>query len=186
MLPDRAVRMPIRFGGPSSRQHDIVLRFGAMEQDGSVPGHLVARTPTGLIAARRAVVWDPLLHTFRSGNRYEVDDMFRQLDPMAGLCGSLSQGLLDKVGPVLGLMGEMLVPRFFVIGGVGAILIAYAFYYWLWFYLVNVLLLYVLLPGAALAIGAGVFHALRRQTLETATFQAAWHAYDPATYHAPR
>ena len=186
MLPDQVVRMPTRFGGPSSRLHDIVLRFGSMEQDGTVPGHFVAQTSAGPIAARRAIMWDPLLQTFRSDNYFQVDEMFRQLDPMAAFCGSLSRGLLAKTGTVMGIMGEMLVPRFFVIGTVGSILIAYAAYYWLWFFLVNFLLLYVLLPGAALAIGAGIYHAVRRQPLETAMFQAAWAAYNQQNPHAPR
>ena len=185
-LPGKWVAMPMRFGGRSSRLHEITLKFGEMEHDGTVPGHLVAQTAGGPVAARRAVAWDPLLQAFRVDDRYEVESLFRQLAPFSALCGSLSRGLLDKVGSVLGVMAEMFVPRFFVVGGIGAILIAYVFYYYLWFFLLEFLLVYVLLPGVAVAFGAGMLHGWRKQQLHDAMFQAAWHAYDPEAYHAPR
>ena len=64
LLPGRDVAVPVRFGGDASPQHGLVLRFGPMEQDGTVPGHLIASVGQEHLAARRAVVWDPVLLAF--------------------------------------------------------------------------------------------------------------------------
>ena len=52
--------------------------------------------------------------------------------------------------------------------------------------LAKTLFLSLILPGLALAIACSYVHHQRMQRLRSALFQAAWHALDPATYHAPR
>ena len=139
LLPGRDVAVPVRFGGDASPQHGLVLRFGPMEYDGTVPGHLIAMVGQEHMAARRAVVWDPVLR---------------------------SQVIL--------------------IGGIGTILGGYLLYYAPWAFLAKTLLLWLVLPGLALAIACRYVHFQRMDRLSTALFQAAWHALDPEAYHAPR
>ena len=64
LLSGTDVAVPVRFGGDASPQHGLVLRFGPMEHDGTVPGHLIASVGQEHLAARRAVVWDPVLLAF--------------------------------------------------------------------------------------------------------------------------
>lgn len=186
LLPGTDVAMATRFGGQSSRLHDIELRFGPEERDGTISGHLVVQTARGPVAARDVVVWDPVLRPLRSNASWELDALFEQLDPLSATCGSVSRGLSAAARVGVGIFGALLIPRFFVVGSVGAILLGYAIYYWLWFTVAGFLLVWVLLPGLALAGGCTVLHAYRRSRLHDAMMQAAWHAYDPETYHAPR
>ena len=185
-LPGRWMSMPVQFGGRSSTVHDITLKFGPMRQDGSLSGHLVAQTPSGPVAARDVIAWDPLLQKFEVDNDFQVEQLFRRLNPLAAMCGSLCMGLSKKASWIVDVMGDLFVPRFFVVGGIGTILFAYAFHYWLWFFLVQFLLFYVILPGAAVAVAAGLFYHLRLQPLKKAMFQAAWRAYDEEAHRAGR
>lgn len=178
--------MTVQFGGQSSPQHQVVLRFGPMEWNGAIPGHLVAQTSQGPIAARRAIVWDPLLDTFSMGDRHEFERLFERLDPLAALAGSVNRSIVNGAQAVGSFMGEMLNPRFIIVGGLGAILFGYLFYYWLWLFAAKYLLLYGLLPGGAVAIASGVFYDRRLRCLRVQMSQAAWHALQPETYHAPR
>jgi len=52
LLPGKDVAVPLRFGGEASPQHDLVLRFGPTELDGTVAGHLGAQAGQDLLAAQ--------------------------------------------------------------------------------------------------------------------------------------
>jgi hypothetical protein len=69
----RSVAVPVRFGGDGSPEHGLLLRFGPLEPDGSVQGHLLADVCGTRVAVRGAVLWDPLLERFTWGDRDGVD-----------------------------------------------------------------------------------------------------------------
>ncbi len=56
--------MPGPFCGEVAPEHQLLLRFGPMEPDGSVQGHLFADVGGMRVVVRGAVVWDPLLERF--------------------------------------------------------------------------------------------------------------------------
>ncbi len=186
VLPGQDVAVPVRFGGEASPQHGLVLRFGPMEHDGTVPGHLIARVGQDHLAARRAIVWDPVLRSFGWGNRYEAERIAERLDSVAALAGMVARGVAGTCEAAMNFMEEMLRPQFILIGGIGTIVIGYLLYYWLWVVLAKTLFLWLILPGLAVAIACSYVHSRRMERLRTALFQAAWHALDPATYYAPR
>lgn len=186
LLPGRDVAVPVRFGGGASPQHGLVLRFGPMEHDGTVPGHLIARVGQEHLAARRAVVWDPVLRSFAWGNQYDAERIAERLDPTAALAGLAARGVAGICKTALGFLDGMLQPGFILAGGIGTVVVGYLLYYWLWMVLAKTLFLWLFLPGAVLAIACSCVHHQRMQRLRMALFQAAWHALDPATYYAPR
>lgn len=69
----RSVAVPVRFAGDGSPEHDLLLRFGPLEPDGSIQGHLLADVRGTRVAVRGAVLWDPLLERFTWGDRDAVD-----------------------------------------------------------------------------------------------------------------
>ncbi len=186
LLPGRDVAVPVRFGGDASPQHGLVLRFGPMEHDGTVPGHLIARVGQEHLAARRAVVWDPVLLSFTWGNRHDAERIAERLDPTAALSGLAARGVAGTCKAAMELVQDMLRPQFILIGGIGTILGGYLLYYALWAFLAKTVFLWLVLPGLALAIACWYVHFQRMDRLSTAVFQAAWHALDPEAYHAPR
>lgn len=186
LLPGTDVDVPVRFGGDASPQHGLVLRFGPMEHDGTVPGHLIARVGQEHVAARRAVVWDPVLRSFAWGNQYDTERIAERLDPVAALAGLAARGLAGTCKAAVEFVDDMLRPQFILIGGIGTIVGGYLLYYLLWVVLAKTLLIWLILPALALAIACLYIHSRRMERLSTAVFQAAWHALDPATYHAPR
>ena len=186
LLPGKDVSVPVRFGGDASPQHGLMLRFGPMEQDGTVPGHLIAMVGQEHLAARRAIVWDPVLRSFGWVNRQDAERIAERLDPVAALAGVVVRGTTSMCQAAVTLLDGLLQPGFILIGGVGTILVGYLLYYSLWFLLAKTLLLLLLLPGLAVSIACSYIYSRRIQRLRTALFQAAWHALDPATYYAPR
>ena len=178
--------MPVRFGGDASPQHGLVLRFGAMEHDGTVPGHLVARVGQEHLAARRAIIWDPVLRSFGWSNRHDAERLAERLDPVAGLAGMVARGVAGTCEAAVAFLDGMLQPGFILVGGIGTIVVGYLLYYWLWLFLAQTLFHWLILPGLAVAGACSYVHHQRMGRLRTALFQAAWHALDPATYHAPR
>ena len=186
LLPGKDVAVPVRFGGEASRPHGLVLRFGPMEYDGRVPGHLVARTARGLEAARDIIAWDPVLLTFAWGDMSAMERIAERLDPLSALTGSVAHGVMAACNAAGAVLNEMLRPGFIVIGGLGAILFAYVLYYLLWIYLAKVVLLFLVLPGVVVAVGCLFVRHQRLERLRVALHQAAWHALDPEAYYAPR
>jgi len=186
LLPGTDVAVPVRFGGDASPQHGLMLRFGPIEYDGTVPGHLIAMVGQEHMAARRAVVWDPVLRSVAWGNQYDAERIAERLDPVAALAGLAARGMAGTCKAAVDLVEDMLRPQFILIGGIGTIVAGYLLYYWLWMVLAKTLLLWLILPGVAVAVACSYFHSKRMERLHTALFQAAWHALDPATYYAPR
>ena len=186
LLPGRDVAVPVRFGGGASPSHGLLLRFGPMEDDGTVPGHLIARIGQEHLAARRAIVWDPVLRSFGWANRDEAERLAERLDPLAALAGLVARSVAATGEAAMDILEGMLRPQFILVGGIGTIVVGYLVYYWLWMVLAKALFLWLILPGVAVAIACGCVHFQRMHRLHTALFQAAWHALDPMTYHAPR
>lgn len=186
LLPGKDVAVPVRFGGGASPHHGLVLRFGPAEHDGTVPGHLIARVGQEHLAARRAVVWDPVLRSFAWGNQHDAECIAERLDPVAALAGLAARGLAGTCKAAVDFVEDMLRPQFILIGGIGTIVAGYLLYYWLWMVLAKMLLLWLVLPGVAVAVACSYFHSKRMERLHAALFQAAYHALDPATYYAPR
>lgn len=186
LLPGKDVAVHVRFGGEASRPHGLVLRFGPMEHDGRVPGHLVARTARGLEAARDVIAWDPVLLTFAWGDLAEMERVAERLDPFSALTGLVAHGIMEACTTAGAVLNEMLRPGFIVIGGIGAILFAYVFYYLLWIYLAKAVLMFLVLPGVVVAVACLFVRHQRLERLRVALFQAAWHALDPETFYAPR
>ncbi len=147
LLPGKDVAVPVRFGGEVSPQHSLVLRFGPTELDGTVAGHLVAQAGQDLLAARRVIVWDPVLRSFGWANRYEAERLVERLDPTAALAGVGARGVMGACQAAMTLLDGMLQPGFILIGGIGTILAAYLLYYSLWFLLAKALFLWLFLPG---------------------------------------
>ncbi len=186
-LSGKDVSVPVRFGGEASPQHGLVLRFGPMEHDGAVAGHLIAQVGQDLLAARRALVWDPVLQSFSWANRHEAECLVEKLDPVAALAGLVARGVAGTCQAAMTFLDGMLQPGFILIGGIGTIVAGYLLYYSLWFLLLaKTLFLWLILPGLALAGACSYVHHQRMLRLRTALFQAAWHALDPATYYAPQ
>ena len=186
LLPGQDVAVPVRFGGDASPQHSLLLRFGPMEHDGTVPGHLIATGRQGHLAARRTIVWDPVLRSFGWANRQEAERLVEELDPVSALAGMVARGVARTCEAAMTFLDGMLQPGFILIGGIGTILVGYLLYYSLWFLLAKTLLLWLFLPSLGVASACSYVHHQRMQRLRTALFQAAWHALDPATYYAPQ
>lgn len=186
LLPGQDVAVPVRFGGGASPQHGLLLRFGPVEHDGTVPGHLIAQAGQDLLAARRAVVWDPVLRSFAWANQHDAERIAERLDPTAALAGLAARALAGTCKATVEFVSDMLRPQFILIGGIGTVVGGYLLYYLLWVVLAKTLLLWLILPALALAIACSYVHHRRMERLSAAVFQAAWHALDPATYHAPR
>ena len=127
-----------------------------------------------------------MLRSFVWGNRYDAERIAERLDPVAALAGLVARAVAGTCTAALEVLNDMLRPQVFLIGGIGTIVVAYLLYYALWAFLAKTLFLWLILPGLAVVVACWYVHFQRMNRLSTALFQAAWHALDPATYHAPR
>ena len=80
-IAGRDVTVPVRFGRMSSPEHVLLLRFGDVQHDGSLAGHLIAHPHSEPDVARDAMVWDPVLRQFSLGSEAEIERLAGHLDP---------------------------------------------------------------------------------------------------------
>jgi len=169
----QGVPVQVRFGGEASPEHRLLLRFGPVEPDGSVQGHLLADVRGGRVIVRNAIWWDPLLEGFAWGDQAGVDRLAEQLDPLSAVLGFAARGLAEVLRVVVAFMAALLSPGFILIGGIMGVLMAYALYYLVWITLTGWAFWYVLLPGAAAITVCLVVRETRLTRLRTGLFDAA-------------
>lgn len=139
--------IPVRFGGETSNLHRIILRFGTVGLDGTMYGNVLAEQGTECLVVRDVIVWDPVTHGFRISDPAALNELAEQLDATAALCGNIARSSSAVVNFGITLLSSMLVPRFFVIGGIGAIVMTFFIYYFVLFLLAHWLLWFVVIPG---------------------------------------
>lgn len=171
----QGIPVPVRFGGGGAPEHLLLLRFGPVEQDGSVRGYLLADVRGTRVAVRNAVVWDPLLECFAWGDQAGVDRLAAQLDPPSAALGFAGRGAAEVVR-VVDVVAGLLSPGFILVGGVLGVLAAYLVYYPLWITLAGWAFWYVILPGGAIAVACLVVREARLRRLRAGLFEAAYAA----------
>lgn len=122
-IADIDVAVPVRFGNETSVEHRLLLRFGPLEWDGSVRGHVLAESGGALVVARDAIVWDPVLRGFAIGDRAALERLAERLDPISAVLGVTGRGVLEIVRLVSGALSSALSPNVVLVGGVGALLL---------------------------------------------------------------
>lgn len=161
-IADLDVTVPVRFGNEASVEHRLLLRFGPLERDGSVRGHVLAETSGTWVVARDAIVWDPVLRGFAIGDQAALEKLAGQLDPTSAVLGVMGHGVLEIVRLVSGVLSSALSPNVVLVGGVGALLFGVFVYYWLWSLAFTWAACWVILPGL---VAAGVTLAIREARL---------------------
>lgn len=169
----RDVALPVRFGGETSPQHELLLRFGPVEQDGGIRGHLLAEIDGKVTVARDAVLWDPVLRTFTLGDEHAVNRIADRLDPISGL---LAVGG-DVVGQIItgaaSLFEGAMSPGVILIGGIGTIILTIYIYYMIWAILFGWALWHVFLPGGVAFVACFAIRHMRVSKLHTSLLEAA-------------
>lgn len=156
------VAVPVRFGNEASVEHRLLLRFGPLEWNGSVRGHVLAEAGGALVVARDAIVWDPVLHGFAIGDQAALESLAERLDPTSAVLGVAGRGVLEIVRLVSDILSSALSPNVILVGGVGALLLGVLVYYWLWSLAFTWAVCWVILPGL---VAAGVTLAVREARL---------------------
>ncbi len=157
-IADIDVAVPVRFGSETSVEHRLLLRFGPLERDGSVRGHVLAQVGGTWVVARDAIVWDPVLRGFAIGDQAALEKLAGQLDPTSAVLGGVGHGVLDIVQLVSGVLVSALSPNVMLVGSVGALLLGVFVYYWLWSVAFTWAVCWVILPGF---VATGVTLAVR-------------------------
>ena len=177
--PGRAP-VPVRFGGDTSPEHGLLLRFGPLDPDGIVRGHVLAQVGEGWDLARDAIAWDPALRCFAIWNNDELERLAERLDPVSaalGVAGRVASGIVKAV---VGVLSAMLSPGVIVVGGVGLVLFMVVAYYVLWLTLAQWALFWVILPGGGAVFACAVVRDARLGRLRAAVLQAAHASLGPA------
>jgi hypothetical protein len=176
----RDVPLLVRFGGEGSPRHDLLLRFGPIEQDGSVRGHLLAEIGGEMTVVRNALVWDPVLRGFALGDDHALDRLADRLDPASFALGLAGRTAEEIVKLVSGLLEGLLSPGFILIGGIGTVIIGFCLYYFFWFVLAGWAFWHVILPGGAVFVTCSVVRQGRISRLRTTLLEIAQVSLGPA------
>ena len=172
-IAGRDVALPVRFGGETSPRHELLLRFGPIEQDGCVRGHLLAEIRGKVTVARDAVLWDPVLRTFALGNEHAVNELADSLDPISGMLG-LAGNVIGEITTVIASFFEgAMSPGFILIGGIGTIIFTVYLYYMVWAILFGWALWHVFLPSGVAFITCFAIRHVRVSKLHTSLLEAA-------------
>ena len=158
----------------------LLLRFGPVEQDGSVRGHLLAEIGGKVAVVRDALVWDPVLQGFALGDKHALDRLADRLDPLSGVLGLAGGAAEATITVVAGLLEGMLSPGFILIGGIGTIIIGLYVYYMIWVILCGWALWHVILPGGVAFVTCGVARQVRVGKLHAGLLTAAQASLEPA------
>ncbi len=122
-IADVNVTVPVPFGNEASVEHRLLLRFGPLELDGSVRGHVLGEGGGTLVVARDAIVWDPVLRGFATGDHAALERLAERLDPMSAVLGVAGRGVLEIVRLVSAVLSSTLSPNVVLVGGVGTLLL---------------------------------------------------------------
>lgn len=167
----------VRFGGGNSRAHPMWLRFGPVEHDDTVAGHLLVEIGTRVDVVRDAVVWDHAVRAFVLADRGEINRLAEQLDLTAAIFGEFGRFFEGAVTIVSDILKSLLLPSFFVIGSLGTILFVFMMYYVLLYLLAHWAILFVLAPSAFLGGVCTAVCSARRDRLRAAVLATANDAF---------
>lgn len=165
--------VPVRFGGEASSLHRIILRFGAIGLDGVLYGNVLAERGAECLIVRDVIVWDAVTNEFCIRDPVALNYLAEQLDTTAALCGNIARSSYAVVNFGITLLSSMLVPRFFVIGGIGAIIMAFFIYCFILFLLAHWLLWFVVIPGCVTGVVCQAVRDERISHLGSAMLDAA-------------
>lgn len=163
----------VRFGGDRSRVHLMWLRLGPIEQGDIVYGHVLAELGNRDVVVRDAVVWDHAVRGFVLSGVHEVDRLAEQLDVTAAIFGGIGGFFESAATIVMDLIAELLTPSFFVIGGIGTILVVFFLYYALLYMAAHWALWFVIGPSVVVTVVCFAVRDARRDRLRRAVLTAA-------------
>lgn len=167
----------VRFGGEKSRVHPMWLRFGPVEHDDTVAGHLLVEIGTRVDVVRDAVIWDHAVRGFVLANGREINHLAEQLDLTAAIFGEFGRFFEGTVTVVSEILQSLLVPSFFVIGSIGTILFVFMMYYFVLYLLAHWAIWFVLVPSVCLGAVCSAVGSARRDRLRTAVLVTANDAF---------
>jgi hypothetical protein len=163
----------MRFGGDGSRSRAMRLRFGPVELGDVLHGHLLVDDSRYRLAVKDAVVWDHAVRGFVLCEVDELDRLTDRLDLTAAIWNGVGETFEGLAHGVVGALSALLTPGFFIIGGIGLIVICVGAYYLLLYLLAHWLLWWVILPSFAIACVSFGIRDARRSRLRGAVLAAA-------------